>query len=65
MKILENNYKIFVICGILKCVPFTFKKSNDKMYSVLPVKIHNGLWANYNVAGHGCVAVGEHEERHR
>lgn len=31
--------------GILECVPFTFKKSNDKMYSVLQIKIHGGKWA--------------------
>lgn len=40
MKLLESNYKIFMTSGILKCVPFTFKKSNDKMYSVLLMKIH-------------------------
>lgn len=50
-------------CGILKCAPFTFKKSNDKMYSVLPVKIHNGLRVNCNIAGHSCVTAGKQGER--
>ncbi len=40
VKISESNYKIFMTFGILYCAPFTFKKSNDKMYSVLHVKIH-------------------------